>query len=200
VQISANVGDAENAVQWRIFFVPRDERPSLTPDQYGTQIAAGTANVAQATWFTAGVPLGEYEIGIFVTDSGQSIADTVASGATDDIKGPFFNSFTVTLTEEPPAVIPPSLVVSEPAIAKNLLVANPSDAGQGNVLVQFAPPSSKALEELQFIDVFYDFDGEANTGDETVDQRKSPHLRDQRSVPRRIDRCRHDGVYRRDRQ
>jgi hypothetical protein len=168
VQISANVGDAENAVQWRIFFVPRDERPSLTPDQYGTQIAAGTANVAQATWFTAGVPLGEYEIGIFVTDSGQSIADTVASGATDDIKGPFFNSFTVTLTEEPPAVIPPSLVVSEPAIDKNLLVANPSDAGQGNVLVQFSATVFQGPEELQFLDVFYDFDGEAGTGDEQL--------------------------------
>jgi hypothetical protein len=168
VQISANVGDAENAVQWRIFFVPRDERPSLTPDQYGTQIAAGTANVAQATWFTAGVPLGEYEIGIFVTDSGQSIADTVASGATDDIKGPFFNSFTVTLTEEPPAVIPPSLVVSEPAANKVVLVANPSDPDEGNVLVQFAATVFQGPPALQFIDVFHDFDGEANTGDETL--------------------------------
>lgn len=168
IEVSANVGDAENAVQWRLFYIQAGERPVATPDQYGTQIAVGTANVAEATWFTAGVPLGEYEIGIFVTDSGQSIADTVASGSADEIRGPFFNDFTVTLTTDSPEAIPPSVVVSQPSADRNVLVVDETDPDEGNVLVEFNATVFQGPPALQYIDVFYDYDGEAGTGDERI--------------------------------
>jgi len=168
ITVSANVGDAENAVQWRLFYIQKDERPSNTPDEYGTQIAAGSANVASATWFTAGVPLGEYEIGIFVTDSGQSIADTVASGNADEIRGPFFNDFVVTLSTESPEAIPPSVVVTQPASDRNVLVVNETDPDEGNVLVEFSVNVFQGPPSQQFVDVLYDFDGKANTGDEHI--------------------------------
>jgi len=168
VLVSANVGDPENTVHWRLFFVDAGERPNVPADQYGTQIGVGSANVAEATWFTAGAPLGVYEIGVFITDSGQSIADTVASGNTAAIRGPFFNDFTVTLTTEEPQNLPPSLSVTEPASDKNILVTNPSDPNEGNVLVKFAATVFQGPPALQFIDVFHDFDGIANSGDETT--------------------------------
>lgn len=168
VLVSAIVGDPENAVHWRLFFVDAGERPNAPADQYGTQIGVGSANVAEATWFTAGAPLGEYEVGIFITDSGQSIADTVASGNTAAIRGPFFNEFTVTLTTEEPQNLPPSLSVTEPASDKNVLVTNPSDPNEGNVLVKFAATVFQGPPALQFLDVFHDFDGIANSGDETT--------------------------------
>jgi len=168
IAVAANVGDPENAVQWRLFYVEEGQRPSVPPTQYGTQLAVGTANVAQTTWFTAGVDLGRYEIGIFVTDSGQSIADTVAAGNTDDIKGPFFNPFIVTLTTDPPQVIPPSVVVTQPSTNQNILVSDPTDPNDGNVLLEFSVNVFQGPPSLQFLDVFYDFDGLANTGDEQV--------------------------------
>ncbi|MCB9850148.1 MAG: hypothetical protein H6817_05525 [Phycisphaerales bacterium] len=168
VEIAANVGDAENAVQWRLFFVTKDQRPTADADEYGTQISTGSANVAQATWFTAGAGNGEYEIGIFVTDSGQSIASTVASGNTDAIKGPFFNNFTVTLTDEMSADIPPSVSVTQPSSNQNILVADPTDPNEGNVLVNFSVTVFQGPPALQYVDVFYDFDGQAGTGDEQV--------------------------------
>jgi hypothetical protein len=167
IDISANVGDAENAVQWRIFYVANGSRPSAEADAYGTLIGTGTANVAQATWFTAGVPLGEYEIGIFVTDSGQSIAQTVASGNADAIKGPFFNPYIVTLSEEEPDAVPPSLVISQPSSNRNILV-DPAAPDDAVVPVEYAVTTFQGPTDDQYIQVFWDYDGIANTGDEQI--------------------------------
>lgn len=80
VQIAFDARDPQAIVQWRLFyFTPQD--PLDNPaNQLGTEIATGSGNVGNVTLLTEDLPLGDYQLGLSATDSGQSIASTVANG------------------------------------------------------------------------------------------------------------------------
>jgi hypothetical protein len=81
VAISFDAGDPEGDVQWRLFYLSETDSRELPPDQLGTQIGPpGSGNVGNATLSTSGLNPGDYELGLSATDSGMSIANTVAAG------------------------------------------------------------------------------------------------------------------------
>ncbi len=173
VQIRATVGDPENAVQWRLFYIDvSTPTTGIAPDMLGTQITTGSANEVIVTWNTASVPLGQYRIGISVTDSGRSIADAVDAGLTDTIQtilaGPDGGAppgssaadyYTIEFVAEAPEARPPSIVVSDPSTDITLFAG-------GSTLIRFEVTFLEGAEENQTISVFYDVDGEQGTGDE----------------------------------
>lgn len=83
VLISFDVGDPEGDVQWRLFYLTEDDSLTDPADRIGTQLATGTGNVGTYSLATSILSLGDYQIGISATDSGSSIAATVASGRPD---------------------------------------------------------------------------------------------------------------------
>lgn len=161
VAIQATVGDPENAVNWRVFFIPAGTPIDGVPaGQLGTAIDTGRANEAIVSWSTAGIALGDYQIGISVTDSGQSVVQTSSDGNEDRIVT-VLNPFTVSLVDEEPVPRPPLVQVTKPSGPETLF------AGE-TTLVEFAVTVFEGPPEFQKIDVFYDFDGEADTGDEVI--------------------------------
>ncbi len=173
VPVRVAVGDPENAVHWRLFYLPVDAATDAPADELGEEIATGTANVADVNWRTPNNQLGEFRIGVFVTDSGQSIEDTVDAGETDRILGPVFCDFNVTLSEEPPTPVPPSVTVNQPASNQSVIVTNPANPQDGFVQVQFTA-NVFVESNAQKIDVFYDFDRVANSGDEVIFSANNP--------------------------
>lgn len=161
VQIQASLGDPENAVNWRVFFIPNGlPTDGIPAGQLGTMIGSGRANEAIVSWATAGVANGEYMVGISVTDSGQSVVETSADGNEDRIET-VLNPFIITFADEPPPPRPPLVQVTKPSGPETLF------AGE-TTLVQFSATFFEGPPEFYEIDVFYDFDGIADTGDEVI--------------------------------
>ena len=161
ITIQATLGSPENAVNWRVFFVPAGTATAGVPaGQLGTTIDTGRANEAIVSWATAGVAVGDYQVGISVTDSGQTVAQTSADGNEDRIVT-VLNPFIITLANEQPAPRPPLVQVSKPSGPETLF------AGE-TTLVQFAVTVFEGPPDFQKVDVFYDFDREADSGDEVI--------------------------------
>lgn len=78
--------DPEGVVQWRLFRLAEGDSRDEAADQIGTQLAIGTGNVGSYTLQTASLLPGRYELGVSATDSGRSIATTVADGEEFRIK------------------------------------------------------------------------------------------------------------------
>lgn len=161
VSIRASLGDPENAIQWRLFFIQAGETTDGVPaGELGEQITTGQSNEAIATWLTVGLALGNYRIGISVTDSGMSVAETSAQGDEDRIVT-VLNDFTVSIVDVLPPPMPPLVTVSQPS-GDQTLFAGETTLVQFSVTVREGPPSEQSLS------VFYDFDRVANSGDEFV--------------------------------
>lgn len=80
VQIAFDARDPQAIVQWRLFyFTPQGDLDGPI-DMLGTEIASGSGNAGNAEWLTEDVPLGDYRLGLSATDSGASVAATVAAG------------------------------------------------------------------------------------------------------------------------
>lgn len=161
VDVRASLGDPENAIQWRLFFIENGENTDGVPaGQLGEQIATGQSNEAIVTWLTTGLALGDYRIGISVTDSGMSVVATSEAGDEDRIVT-VFNDFLVSIVEELPPPMPPLVTVSQPSGSQTLF-AGETTLVQFSVTVREGPPSE------QSVSVFYDFDRTPDTGDEFV--------------------------------
>ena len=159
IPVRVALGDPENAVQWRLFYIATDADTSGLPaDQLGTEIKTGAANVAETNWNTAGVAYGTYRLGISSTDTGQSIAQTVLSGDTDRIVT-VYTETTVTFQEDEPIEQPPTLSVTQPESDVYLLESD-------TTLITFEAKVFEGVAANQKISVFYDYDGTAGTDDE----------------------------------
>lgn len=79
VQIAFDVRDPQAIVQWRVFYTTPQDPLDGPADEFGTEIASGSGNVGNVTLLTEDLALGDYQLGLSATDSGSSIAATVAS-------------------------------------------------------------------------------------------------------------------------
>ncbi len=158
VDIRIDVGDDENAVQWRLFFVEANtSTEGLPANQIGDVIATGAASQIITIWNTTGLANGTYRIGISVTDTGQSIDSAVNNGET--IPAPTFNAFSVTIVDEVPERTPPTVVVNQPSSDIEIL-------GSETTLIQFEVSRFEAATQFEKVTPFYDPDDIATNGNE----------------------------------
>ncbi len=158
VDIRIEVGDDENAVQWRLFFVEASTSvEGLPANQIGDPIATGAASQIITVWNTTGLSNGTYRIGISVTDSGQSIDAAVNNNET--IPAPTFNAFSVSIVDEIPTRTPPTVVVNQPSTDIEIL-------GSETTLIQFEVTRFEAATQFEKVTPFYDPDDIATNGNE----------------------------------
>ncbi len=86
VDVLFDTGDLEGDVQWRLFYLSDSDLLTSPEDELGTELEVGFGNRCEGCTFpTASRDPGDYELGVSATDSGSSIAATVASGDADRI-------------------------------------------------------------------------------------------------------------------
>ncbi len=88
VEISFDARDPQGQVQWRLFLLTESEFGTIdevAADALGTPLANGLGNVGTFTLVTDDLDPGLYYLGVSATDSGFSIADTVARGESSRI-------------------------------------------------------------------------------------------------------------------
>ena len=88
----------------------------MPADELGTQIRTGQGNSAPVLWSTSLVAPGEYFVGLSTTDSGLTIAQTVAAGDEESVRT-ILNPFIITVEALPPPVteLSPTIEVTQPA-------------------------------------------------------------------------------------
>lgn len=85
VAVSFDARDPEDQVQWRLFYLDSDDSLNAPPDRIGTELAVGSGNAGNVSFRTEGLLPADYILGLSATDSGFSIANTVAAGQLDRI-------------------------------------------------------------------------------------------------------------------
>ena len=88
VEISFDARDPQDQVQWRLFLLTQaefDTMDEVAADVLGTPLAIGVGNVGTLTLVTDDLDPGRYHLGVSATDSGFSIAETVARGESSRI-------------------------------------------------------------------------------------------------------------------
>lgn len=161
VEIRVNVGDAQNPVNWRLFYIAEDADDSLPPDELGVVIDEGTRNVISQLWSAMGVAPSRYRLGISVTDTGQSVSNAVAAGLTDRIMTVYNDPYIITVLSEPPVARPPRIEITEPA--EDVTVG----FGVETVTVQYEAEVFEGEASEQRVDFFVDGD-DVYDGDEDV--------------------------------
>ncbi|MCH7592402.1 MAG: hypothetical protein IH989_06465, partial [Planctomycetes bacterium] len=84
VNIAFDAGDPEGAVKWRLFYLRETDSTGNPADQLGVEILTGSGNLGIVAFVTLELALGDYELGLSATDSGMSVAETVAFDGNDD--------------------------------------------------------------------------------------------------------------------
>ncbi|MBN1510645.1 MAG: FG-GAP repeat protein, partial [Phycisphaerae bacterium] len=161
VEIRVNVGDAQNPVNWRLFYIAEDADDTLPADELGVVIDEGTRNVISQLWSAMGVAPGRYRLGISVTDTGQSVSSAVAAGLTDRILTVYNDPYVITVLSEPPVARPPRIEIIEPA--EDVTVG----FGVETVTVQYEAEVFEGETSEQRVDFFID-DDDVYDGDEDV--------------------------------
>lgn len=119
VLVKFDAGDPEGDVQWRLFLLGEGDSLTESADVIGTQLTTGSGNVGSYSLLTASLAPGTYRLGLSATDSGSSIAATVAAGRADRI-------VTIPSSDKPtPGIIieedrdpvPPTIAFSAPGTA-----------------------------------------------------------------------------------
>lgn len=115
--VSFDAGDPEGVVAWRLFRLADGDSRSSPADRLGTQLATGTGNSGTFRLNTAGLLLGDYQLGLSATDSGFSIAATVNRGDSERIVSIPSGSVTTPIIRvvAPDVLQPPTIVVTAPA-------------------------------------------------------------------------------------
>jgi hypothetical protein len=157
--ISFDAGDPEGDVRWRLFYLAESDSRDNPPDELGTQIKTGSGNVGSATLSTSSMNAGEYEIGLSATDSGFTIATTVANGDLDRIvtipndlqSGPIIRVVDTTEVE------PPLVVFTDPGASGVALFRD--EAYTLRFRITISEPGATGYVEL-----FYDDDDEVDNG------------------------------------
>lgn len=117
VFISFDARDPEGDVQWRLFFLSETDSRDNPADLLGTGLATGSGNAGTFTLPTGTLEPGDYQLGISATDSGSSIAATVASGKSGRIVTIPSASVSTPKLKVVAAgqALPPTIEVTEPA-------------------------------------------------------------------------------------
>ncbi len=85
VVVTFDTGVPVGDIHWRLFYFSPGDSRSDSPELLGTTIDTGDGTTGAGFFLSDGLPAGEYEIGVSVTDSGLSIEDTVLFGQLDRI-------------------------------------------------------------------------------------------------------------------
>ena len=155
VTVSFDAQDPEGDVQWRLFLATREFNPSSDDsDSFGTQLETGSGNAGVYTLATSGLSSGDYYLGVSATDTGKSVAATVAAGLDNRIitvTGPV-----VRVTDAAPEAKPPTLSFLAPATDVALFMSEGYELGfVGEVLEEGVNGA---------IDLFYDNDSTPDNG------------------------------------
>jgi hypothetical protein len=161
LEIRVNVGDAQNPVNWRLFYISEDADDTVPADELGVVIDEGTRNVISQFWSALGVPPGRYRLGISVTDTGQSVGSAVAAGLTDRILTVYNDPYIVTVLSAPPVPRPPRIEIIEPS--DDVTVG----FGVETVTVQYRAQVFEGEPTDQRVDFFVD-DDDVYDGDEAI--------------------------------
>jgi len=161
VEIRVNVGDAQNPVNWRLFYIAEGADDTLPADELGVAIDEGTRNVISQLWSALGVSPGRYRLGISVTDTGRSVSSAVAAGLTDRILTVYNDPYIITVLSEPPSARTPRIEIIEPA--EDVTVG----FGVETVTVQYEAEVFEGDAADQRVDFFVDTD-DVYEGDEDV--------------------------------
>ncbi len=159
ILIRFDAADPENNVRWRLFYLRETDLRNVSPAELGTQLAFGSGNIGSFTWGTGQLEPGDYELGVSATDSGVSVATTVARGELDRIvtipngggSGPI-----VRIVEERQPLVP-TLNFLAPGSADVDLFRN--EGFTVRVEARVREPGASG-----FIEIFYDDDRDANNG------------------------------------
>jgi hypothetical protein len=163
VFISFDVRDPEGDVQWRLFYLSATDSRDNPADLLGTGLATGSGNAGTFTLTTGSLEPGDYQLGISATDSGSSIAVTVAAGESDRIVTiPNFAATTpVIRVVELSVPMPPTIAITAPGATNVTIQSNDS------YTILFAgeihePGATGTIE------VFYDLDNNVGNGFVTI--------------------------------
>ncbi|MCO6438985.1 MAG: FG-GAP repeat protein [Phycisphaerae bacterium] len=147
VFVSFDVGDPEDDAQWRLFLLSDTDPRDVPADQLGSELNTGRNNVGSYTLATDDLNPGDYQLGISATDSGDSVARTVARGEEDKIitntNGPVIRVVEVVPTS------PPTIRVTAPPAAGVTLFRNEGYTVRFEAAL--GEPATSA-----FVEVFYD--------------------------------------------
>jgi hypothetical protein len=157
VTISFDVRDPEDDAEWRLFYIAEGAPTDVPEDQLGTQLDTGSGNVGIYTWqIPSGLTPGRYKLGISATDSGRSVAATVASGDRElivtEANGPAVN-----VLEEPIEPTPPTLTFTAPGLNDVQLFRNE------DYTLRFVG-DIRELGASGTIDLFYDLNRDVRDG------------------------------------
>ena len=160
IDIRADVGDTEDVVAWRLFYISQTTAPDLEQlsaaqvAELGNLLRTGQGNVVSYTWDPQNVPAGVYLLGLSATDTGQSVADTAAAGNASKIVT-IYSSFTVTIQAAQQQIQEPTITVSQPANNVSLFQT-------GTVSIAFEAQVFEDADET--ITAFYDTDLDYDNG------------------------------------
>lgn len=162
VTVSCNVNDPEGDVQWRLFYLSETDLRNVLEDRLGTALATGTGNAVTFNFNTKSLDPGVYQLGISATDSGASIAATVASGRSDRIVT-IPNTTTTTPILRVIVPMPPTIEVTEPATTVTIPTG-------GSFTIRFTGTilEPDAPETMGTIEIFYDLDDNVGNGFATI--------------------------------
>jgi len=169
VFISFDVRDPEGNAQWRLFYLSETDSRDNPADQLGTGLATGSGNVGTFTLPTTSLAPGDYQLGISATDSGSSVAITVATGESerivtvpnDTVSTPIFR------VAEPGAPKPPTLAITAPGATDVALYRDDPFTIRFNGAVH-EPGATGTIE------VFYDLDDNVANGFTSIASELSP--------------------------
>jgi len=119
VEILVSLGNPQNAIQWRLFYIRSDAETANVPaDQLGTEIASGDRTLINRVWNISNIQPAAYRLGISITDSGLSIPDTVEAGQANNVLTTYCD-FLVTVrgASDAPETALPTIDVTDPATA-----------------------------------------------------------------------------------
>lgn len=83
--VSFDARDPQGEVQWRLFILSETDSWNDPPDTIGSQLDVGIGNVGTYSLTLDDLAPGDYSLGVSATDSGYSVAATVARGETGRI-------------------------------------------------------------------------------------------------------------------
>jgi len=160
VTIRFDVGDPEGDVRWRLFYLAPGASRISPPDQLGVTLGQpGSGNAGQFVWDVDGLPPGDYELGLAATDSGSTVAQTVANGQTDKVFTIPSDTVSTPIIRivEPATSTPPTLTFTKPGNDDIELFRDETFTirFEGKVLVDGATGT---------IDIFYDDDRTTSNG------------------------------------
>ncbi len=159
VSVSFDIRDPEGNAQWRLFFLSEGESLDVPADELGTIIAIGTGNVGTFVLETESLEPGDYQLGISATDSGSSIAATVAAGEGDRILTiPSDGSATpIVRVAAPDVPMPPTITVTAPGNSDVTIASDGSFTIRFTGVIQ-EPGATGTIE------VFFDSDAIVGNG------------------------------------